>query len=441
MATDETQPVSSGASPALSTATRRSRPSPMLQRRPSREPKRRSGTAAVLGGTSGAERQQVGGPPVARRARTVAGPPAATSAGGLPLASGVPLSAGAVLEQQQQMSGGAGRGAMHPPAPVLRGAVQHLVHPPEVLGHGIERLLAFHSVLVPGGEERELGFWQAVVADSFCEGGAVRMELGGHTYEMPVATVGRFYHKLFTEGSVVSIHVALNDPRVYRLPGHASTLSFHDVLMTTTYTNGRRVLDAGELRVVFDPAFRIRVWAFLSTDTSVCLPRKRPNGPDDALPRTSEATISRNLDWPNDTRTTPRRRKSAHGRQPPDECALPVCALQHLEISNTMAHLQDLMRVQIQAQTTDNPHPPMGPLELWRATVNPTPLAAHHPQPPRPAAADNRRRQRRRSAIAPAAKNTPDPALITLVSSASPQLPSAPTSAQAEGSPATSTGQ
>ncbi|KAJ2758310.1 hypothetical protein IWQ57_006865, partial [Coemansia nantahalensis] len=201
---------------------------------------------------------------------------------------------------------------MHPPTPLgggrgQRWAAQQLVHPREVLGVGIERLLAFHSALAPDGEARGLAYWTAAVAESFCEGGCVRLELGGQSYEMPAATAGRFYHGLFSDGGVASIHVALNDPSVSRLPGPAAIASFHSVLMTTTYATGRRVLEAGELRVIFDAAFRIRLWAFTAADTSVCLPRRRAAGPEDALPRTADATISRNLDWPDDA-PAPRRR-------------------------------------------------------------------------------------------------------------------------------------
>ncbi|KAJ1726645.1 hypothetical protein LPJ61_005047, partial [Coemansia biformis] len=263
---------------------------------------------------------------------------------------------------------------------------QHLVQPREVLGLGMERLMAFHSMLAPSAEEHGLEYWNSAIAESFCDSGSVRLDFGAQSYDMPVATAGWFYHRLFSEGAVVSIHIALNDPSVHRLPNQASIISFHGVLMTTTYTGGRRVLETGELRVIFDHAFYIRVWAFTSNDAGICMPRKRPSGSDDAFIRTADATIARILDWPKDP-PAPRRRKSAHGKQQPDEFPLPACALQHLEIATTMGLMQDLIRVQIQ-----NPDSDMDVLSLWMATVNPKPLAA---QPSTRTATTERKRQRR----------------------------------------------
>ncbi|KAI9500125.1 LIM-domain binding protein-domain-containing protein [Coemansia spiralis] len=201
----------------------------------------------------------------------------------------------------------------------------------EVLGQGTGRLLAFHSKLAPSTAMRSLDYWNEAISANFADGGTIRMDLGGQSYDMPVATAGRFYYRLFSDGSVVSMHVALSAAKVHHLANSSSIVSFHSILLTTTYANGRRVLEAGDLRVIFDSQFRIRVWAFTSNDATVCLPRKRPNGPEDALMRTNDATIARNLDWPNES-PAPKRRKSAHGKQPPDEC--------HLEIANTMTQVQ-----------------------------------------------------------------------------------------------------
>ncbi|KAJ1884767.1 hypothetical protein LPJ81_007029, partial [Coemansia sp. IMI 209127] len=231
----------------------------------------------------------------------------------------------------------------------------------DVLGQGTERLLAFHSTLAPKSEQRDLEYWKTAISSNFSSTGNIRLDLGGQSYDMPVAAAGRFYHRLFSDGSVVSMHVALSDAKVHGMASASSIVSFHNILLTTTYANGRRVLEAGDLRVIFDPQFRIRVWAFVSNDATICLPRKRPNGPEDALTRTSDATIARNLDWPNES-PAPRRRKSAHGKQPPDECVMPACGLQHLEVANTMSFLQDLIKKQAQ-----NPGVPTADIfSLWK---------------------------------------------------------------------------
>ncbi|KAJ2459448.1 hypothetical protein GGI02_005879 [Coemansia sp. RSA 2322] len=271
----------------------------------------------------------------------------------------------------------------------------------EILGRGIEQLLKFHSALAPITEAGEIDYWRAKVSDSFSDIGIIRLELGSQTYNMPVAAAGSFYHLLFGEDcGVVSMHVALGQPRVYPLRQTASIMSFHGVQMTTTYSNGRRVLETGDLRVIFDESFRIRLWAFSSDDATVCLPRKRPNASDDSLTRTSEATIARNLDWPN-LSPAPKRRKSANGKQPPEECALPAVALQRLEIVNTMYNLQDLVVLQLQDKNTS-----MGIMELWMKTVNPKPLPPSK-QPTKQLSGPERKRPRKKST---AAMQPPPPA-------------------------------
>ncbi|KAJ2678219.1 hypothetical protein GGI25_002570 [Coemansia spiralis] len=239
----------------------------------------------------------------------------------------------------------------------------------EVLGQGTGRLLAFHSKLAPSTAMRSLDYWNEAISANFADGGTIRMDLGGQSYDMPVATAGRFYYRLFSDGSVVSMHVALSAAKVHHLANSSSIVSFHSILLTTTYANGRRVLEAGDLRVIFDSQFRIRVWAFTSNDATVCLPRKRPNGPEDALMRTNDATIARNLDWPNES-PAPKRRKSAHGKQPPDECVMPACGLQHLEIANTMYFLQELIRTQVQSSDATS----SGIVSLWKDAKASEPL-------------------------------------------------------------------
>ncbi|KAJ2062420.1 hypothetical protein GGI17_002422 [Coemansia sp. S146] len=261
-----------------------------------------------------------------------------------------------------------------PPAPLQTlQTVNHtapaILSQKEVLGRGIEQLLKFHSIFAPASDVRDLDYWKTAISDNFCDIGNIRLELGTQTYDMPVAAAGGFYHRLFSEGTVVSMYMALGQPNIYRLKQNASIMSFHGVHMTTTYANGRRVLEAGDLRVIFDEDFRIRLWAFSSEDATVCLPRKRPNGTDDALTRTCEATIGRNLDWPN-ALPMPKRRKSANGKQPPEECALPACALQHLEIANTMYYLQELVALQLQNKTSTE-----GIMDIWMKAAKPEPLA------------------------------------------------------------------
>ncbi|KAJ2456509.1 hypothetical protein GGF42_003231 [Coemansia sp. RSA 2424] len=238
----------------------------------------------------------------------------------------------------------------------------------EVLGRGIEQLLKFHSVFAPADDAPDLDYWTMAISDNFCDIGNIRLELGTQSYDMPAAAASGFYHRLFSEGAAVSMHIALGRPNLYRLKQNSSIMSFHGVHMTTTYANGRRVLEAGDLRVIFGDDFRIRLWAFSSEDATVCLPRKRPNGTDEALTRTCEATIGRNLDWPNNP-PVPKRRKSANGKQPPEECALPACALQHLEIANTMYYLQELIDLQLQNKSS-----PLSIMDLWMMAAKPEPL-------------------------------------------------------------------
>ncbi|KAJ2803566.1 hypothetical protein H4R20_002839 [Coemansia guatemalensis] len=267
----------------------------------------------------------------------------------------------------------------------------------QVVGSGLERLLAFHSVLAARHSDvtRDLEFWQRAVADNFCVGGSLRLDHGQQSYDVPAATAGRFYHRLFAEGAVESMHVALGQAAVHPMPASAAIASFHDVLLATTYTSGRRVLEPGALRVIFDRNMRIRLWAFEAVDAAVCLPRKRPAVTDDAPTRTADASIARNLDWPRST-PPPRRRKSAHARLPADESVLPAGALQHLEVASTMCLMQDLFRVYLRhPHTTDI-------LATWRAAANPSPLAQPTRAPP-----PERRRQRRKSVPpVPAPKDT-----------------------------------
>ncbi|KAJ2813999.1 hypothetical protein H4S07_000242 [Coemansia furcata] len=277
------------------------------------------------------------------------------------------------------------------PSQTLDHAAPVILSQKEVLGRGIEQLLKFHSVFAPASDVRDLEYWRAAISDYFCDIGNIRLELGTQSYDMPVAAAGGFYHRLFNEGTAVSMHMALGQPNIYRLKQNASIMSFHGVHMTTTYANGRRVLEAGDLRVIFDEDFRIRLWAFSSEDATVCLPRKRPNGTDDALTRTCDATIGRNLDWPNAI-PTPRRRKSANGKQPPEECALPACALQHLEIANTMYYLQELVSLQLQNKTSSE-----GILDMWMKAVKPEPLTTKQLAK---AAGTERKRTRKKSTAA-----------------------------------------
>ncbi|KAJ2493166.1 hypothetical protein IWW37_000816 [Coemansia sp. RSA 2050] len=270
----------------------------------------------------------------------------------------------------------------------------------EVLGRGIEQLLKFHSVFAPASEVRDLEYWKAAISDNFCKVGNIRLELGTQSYDMLAVAAGSFYYRLFSEGAVVSMHMALGRPNIYPLKQNASIMSFHGVHLTTTYANGRRVLEAGDLRVIFDEDFRIRLWAFSSEDATVCLPRKRPNGTDDALTRTCDATIGRNLDWPN-ALPTPKRRKSANGKQPPEECALPACALQHLEIANTMYYLQELVALQLQNKTSSE-----GIMDMWMKAAKPEPLAARQVAK---AHAPERKRSRKKSTAAALPLPLPNP--------------------------------
>ncbi|KAJ2896391.1 hypothetical protein IWW38_002037 [Coemansia aciculifera] len=282
------------------------------------------------------------------------------------------------------------------PAQLLDALAPGILSDKEVLGRGIEQLLKFHSILVPSNDAPSLEYWTAAISDKFCDIGNIRLELGAQSYDMPVAAACGFYQRLFSEGAVVSIHVALGQPKLYRLKQNSSILSFHGVHMTTTYVNGRRVLETGDLRVIFGEDFRIRLWAFSSEDATVCLPRKRSNGTDEALTRTCEATIGRNLDWPN-TQPAPKRRKTANGKQPPDECALPACALQHLEIANTMYYLQELIELQLQNKTST-----LGIMDLWMKAAKPEPLtAAAAKQLTRATGSERKPRSRKKSTVIP----------------------------------------
>ncbi|KAJ2758527.1 hypothetical protein H4S06_002657, partial [Coemansia sp. BCRC 34490] len=362
----DSQEAAGSASPAPSTETRKSRSSPRPPRRSAKESKRKHPAARRDGVAVTAAK--AGGAPT-KQAQTALSPPQ------LPQKPADSEPAAAVMEPTAM-----------PRARSFQKTLPRWPQGDAVLGAGTERLLAFHSALGPSGEPRDLDHWTSAISSSFAQGGTIRMEIGGQSYDMPAATAGRFYHRLFGDGGVVSIHVALSSAQVHMLGNAASIVSFHGVLLTTAYANGRRVLEAGDLRVIFDPRFRIRVWAFSCADATVCLPRKRPNGADDALARSSDATIARNLDWPDmSPAPAPKRRKSAHGRQPPDECAIPACALQHLEIANTMGLLRDL----ISTQAMHPAAPSADVLALWRLSRarDPAMLLALAPSPATPSTA------------------------------------------------------
>ncbi|KAJ2364197.1 hypothetical protein IW150_006541 [Coemansia sp. RSA 2607] len=225
-------------------------------------------------------------------------------------------------------------------------AIENMHTEQEILGSGVERLLAFHGDLTDS--VRDLEKWNSTVAKHFSSDGTLRLDIGAQSFDIPVSTTGRFYQQLFTEGGVCSMHVALGPAKVHRLRHAASLISFHGVMITSTYLGGRRVIETGSLRVIFTPDFRIRLWAFSAADATICLPRKRPNAQDDAMVRTAESTIGRNLEWPNTSALPAKRRKSAHGRQPPEECVLPPAALRHAEVASTMYALRDLIDVQAQ---------------------------------------------------------------------------------------------
>ncbi|KAJ1667052.1 hypothetical protein EV178_001773 [Coemansia sp. RSA 1646] len=382
-------------SPALSTATRKSRASPKPQKRGTKEPKRKA--APKKDDLAAKQKPSVGAPPAARgtqstlaqQQQVAPGNSSAIAASAATPIFSAPLSSantyGASATEHRAASSlvpqKPGRRASSqlpsgdpdttttmvpvplPKAPSFQKPLPRWPQNDDVLGQGTERLLAFHSTLAPRSDQRGLEYWNSAISCNFSKAGNIRMDLGGQSYDMPVATAGRFYHRLFSDGSVVSIHVALSSARVHNMANASSIVSFHNILLTTTYANGRRVLEAGDLRVIFDPQFRIRVWAFTSNDATICLPRKRPNGPEDALTRTCDATIARNLDWPNES-PAPKRRKSAHGKQPPDECVMPACGLQHLEVANTMSFLQELIKTQAQ-----NPSIPTADIfALWKDT-------------------------------------------------------------------------
>ncbi|KAJ2481221.1 hypothetical protein IWW56_001900 [Coemansia sp. RSA 2131] len=284
-------------------------------------------------------------------------------------------------------------------------AVPQEAVPREVVGTGLERLLAFHDAFATHNEPRGLDYWDAVIKQHFTQGGIMKFGLGGHTYDMPVATAGRFYHRMFGDG-VTGMRMVLGEANVWHVSQSESTITFRSACMTTTHATGRRVEETGVLRVFFGPGFRMRVWAFDATDAIVLLPRKRPPGADLAV-RTSDVSIARNLDWPNDM-PPPRRRKSAHARQAPDECLLPVSALHHLEVSNTLNIMQELFALhKCNSQSSVS-----GALDEWANIVKPAPLEAFKPAP-------ERKRVRRKSA-AQSAPVVPLSALSAALSSSAP---------------------
>ncbi|KAJ1724215.1 hypothetical protein LPJ53_001490 [Coemansia erecta] len=266
--------------------------------------------------------------------------------------------------------------------------IDHLHTEQDILGSGVERLLAFHGDLTDS--VRDLEKWNSTVAKHFSSDGTLRLDLGTQSFDIPVSTTGRFYQQLFNEGGVSSIHVALGPAKVHRLRHAASLISFHGVMITSTYSGGRRVIETGSLRVIFTPDYHIRVWAFSAADATICLPRKRPNAQDDAMTRNAESTIGRNLEWPNTSALPPKRRKSAHGRQPPEECVLPPAALRHAEVASTMHALRDLIDIQAQ-----NPSKPVAAvLKMWASAEK---VAVEATSSKSSASAGERRRPRKRS--------------------------------------------
>ncbi|KAJ1808604.1 hypothetical protein LPJ56_006089 [Coemansia sp. RSA 2599] len=264
----------------------------------------------------------------------------------------------------------------------------------DVLGAGIERLLAFHGIF--GDGTGDLDKWTAAVARHFTPEGTLRLDMGSQSFDVPVCTVGRFYHKMFGDGGISTMHIALGPAKAHCLRNSGSLVSFHGVMVTSTYATGRRVIETGALRVIFASDFRIRVWAFSAADATICLPRKRPNGQDDAPIRTAEATIARNLDWPNTEIPLPKRRKSAHGRQPPEECVLPAGALRHAEVASTMYSLRSLIELQLQ-----NPKTSVASLlDMWAVAENIAPAKGVAAKNPGAGSSDERKRARKRSIAA-----------------------------------------
>ncbi|KAJ2852084.1 hypothetical protein J3B02_003507 [Coemansia erecta] len=269
----------------------------------------------------------------------------------------------------------------------------------DVLGTGIERLLAFHGIF--GDGTGDMDKWTAAVAKYFTPEGTLRLDMGTQSFDVPVCTVGRFYHQMFGDGGISSMHIALGPAKAHCLRNSGSLVSFHGVMVTSTYATGRRVIETGALRVIFASDFRIRVWAFTAADATICLPRKRPNGQDDAPIRTAEATIARNLDWPNTELPLPKRRKSAHGRQPPEECVLPAGALRHAEVASTMYCLRNLIELQLQ-----NPASSVASLlEMWAAAENVAPAKEVTAKNAVEAGSFNERKRVRKRSIAAANNN------------------------------------
>ncbi|KAJ1898788.1 hypothetical protein LPJ66_002535 [Kickxella alabastrina] len=288
------------------------------------------------------------------------------------------------------------------PSPPL----QHHIPRRDVLGSGIDRLLAFHSSFT--GTPRTLEEWNAVIDEHFVADGGLRLDLGTQSYDVPKSTAGRFYHTFFGADGVISMYVALGPATINALPiGTEFVVAFHDVLITTTYAGGRRVLESGALRAVFASDFRIRLWAFSATDATVCLPRKRPSGHDDAPVRMADATIARNLEWSAEGPVAPpaqKRRKSSNGRQPQEECVLPADSLRHAEVANTAFSLSDLLALQGVHDVSKVPEL----LDIWASLQSPSP--AEVPKTDEPAhvsmPAPPRKRGRKRSTTTSAAPTT-----------------------------------
>ncbi|KAI7829285.1 hypothetical protein BX661DRAFT_181718 [Kickxella alabastrina] len=279
------------------------------------------------------------------------------------------------------------------PSPPL----QHHIPRRDVLGSAIDRLLAFHSSFT--GMPRTLEEWNAVIDEHFVADGGLRLDLGTQSYDVPKSTAGRFYHTFFGADGVISMYVALGPATINALPiGTEFVVAFHNVLITTTYAGGRRVLESGALRAVFASDFRIRLWAFSATDATVCLPRKRPSGHDDALVRMADATIARNLEWSAEAPVAPpaqKRRKSSNGRQPQEECVLPTDSLRHAEVANIAFSLSDLLALQGVHDVFKVPEL----LDIWASLQSPSPAEVPKTDEPAPVSvpAPPRKRGRKRS--------------------------------------------
>ncbi|KAJ2721413.1 hypothetical protein GGI07_003978 [Coemansia sp. Benny D115] len=285
-------------------------------------------------------------------------------------------------------------------APPQTAALPHasaaMHQPMDVLGAGVQRLLAFHSTLGSDASTYGLEAWEEAIAQHFVHSGSLLLDFAQQTYDVPVSTAARFYHRLFGDGGARSIHVALGPATIHMFGAGSSIVSFHGALLTTTFANGRRILENGSLRVIFASDFRIRLWAFSAEDATVCLPRKRAALQDDALTKLSDATIARNLEWPMPA-IVPKRRKSAYSRLPPEECALPPVALRHAEMASTMYVLGDLIELQVNSAGASMDRV----LELWAESAGCKSASTLQKPSTTKSGASTVKRSRKRSVAAP----------------------------------------